>query len=69
MRGARGRRLLTDGRHYTERMLAGRPGWDDERIRLCGDTIERHHELRSQWEAGNEVELLRAPTALSSPAG
>ena len=50
---------VTDGRHYAERMLAGKPGWDDARIRLCGDTIERHHELRSQWEAGNEVELLR----------
>ena len=50
---------VTDGRHYAERMLAGKPGWDDARIRLCGDAIERHHELRSQWEAGNEVELLR----------
>ena len=34
-------------------------GWDEERIRLCGDAIERHHELRPQWDRGPEVELIR----------
>ena len=56
---AEGGAYVTDGRNYTERMLSGRPGWDPERLRRCLDAIERHHELRSQWEAGNEVELLR----------
>ncbi|MCB0866792.1 MAG: HD domain-containing protein [Solirubrobacterales bacterium] len=56
---AEGDAYVTDGRHYAERMLSDRPGWDGERLRLLGDAIERHHELRSQWDAGAEVELLR----------
>ncbi len=34
-------------------------GWGEERIRLCADAIERHHELRPQWNHGDEVELIR----------
>ena len=30
-----------------------------QRTKLCADSIERHHELRSQWELGTEVELMR----------
>ena len=30
-----------------------------DRIQLCFDAIERHHELRSQWDRGAEVELIR----------
>jgi hypothetical protein len=50
---------VTDGRHYAERMLAGKPGWEGEKLRLCLDAIERHHEVRPQWDAGSEVELMR----------
>lgn len=50
---------VTDGAHFARRLLEGRPGWDGRRLELCLDTIERHHELRSQWDAGPEVELMR----------
>jgi len=50
---------VTDGAHFARRLLAGRPGWDGRRLELCLDAIERHHELRSQWDAGPEVELMR----------
>lgn len=60
---------VTDGRHYIEGVLSGKPGWEGERLRLCGDAIERHHELRSQWDAGNEVELLRRADRIELGAG
>ena len=56
---AEGGAYVTDGRHYAERMLTPKPGWDGERLRLCLDAIERHHEVRPQWSDGNEVEFLR----------
>ena len=34
-------------------------GWPPARVKRCADAIERHHELRSQWRLGVEVELLR----------
>lgn len=39
--------------------LAGRKDWPRGRQLLCLRAIERHHEVRSQWQAGAEVELLR----------
>lgn len=50
---------VSDGREFAADFLSGRDGWDEQRTRLCLDAIERHHELRSQWDAGAEVELLR----------
>lgn len=50
---------VSDGKEYAAELLVGREGWNAERIRLCLDAIERHHELRSQRAAGTEVELLR----------
>lgn len=50
---------VTDGRNFAERLLAGRPGWDARRTLLCLEAIERHHEVRPQWHAGPEVELMR----------
>jgi hypothetical protein len=50
---------VTDGRNFAERLLAGRPGWDERRTLLCLEAIERHHEVRPQWDAGAEVELIR----------
>ncbi len=55
---AEGGAYVTDGRHYAERMLTGR-GWSGERLRRCLDAIEYHHDLRPQWDAGAEAELMR----------
>src|SRR5262249_28150273 len=49
---------VTDGAEFTAELLR-RQGWDEDRIRLCFDSIERHHETRSQWDCGAEVELIR----------
>lgn len=46
---------VADGRHLAERLL----DWPAERMTRLGDTIEYHHELRSQWQRGPEVELMR----------
>ena len=50
---------VKEGAEFTAEILRKR-GWDEDRIRLCFDAIERHHELRSQWERGPEVELIPA---------
>jgi len=34
-------------------------GWSDQRVKLCADAIDRHHELRPQMARGPEVEALR----------
>jgi hypothetical protein len=60
---------VTDGRHFAERMLAGHEGWTPERLRLLGDAIERHHEVRSQWSAGAEVELMRRADMIELSSG
>ena len=49
---------VRDGAEFTASMLREH-GWKEERIRLCFDAVERHHELRSQWDRGAEVELIR----------
>jgi hypothetical protein len=49
---------VKEGAEFTAELLS-RQGWDEERIRLCFDAIERHHELRTQWDRGAEVELIR----------
>jgi predicted hydrolase (HD superfamily) len=49
---------VKDGAEFTADMLRER-GWEEERIRLCFDAVERHHELRGQWDRGPEVELIR----------
>ena len=49
---------VKEGAEFTAEILR-RQGWEEDRIRLCFDAIERHHELRSQWERGPEVELIR----------
>ncbi len=50
---------VADGRHLAERMFEGSDGWPPERLERLGDAIEYHHELRSQWGRGVEVELMR----------
>ena len=49
---------VSDGRRLAERTLADF-GWGPERMTKVGDAIELHHELRSQWDRGPEVELMR----------
>ncbi len=60
---------VSDGAVYAEGLLSGREGWPAERSRRCLDAIERHHELRSQWAAGLEVELLRRADLVDVSAG
>jgi hypothetical protein len=55
---SRGGVYVKDGAEFATDLLAEHD-WDDERTRLCADSIERHHELRSQWALGTEVELMR----------
>lgn len=66
---AAGGAYVSDGRDYAERLLAGRDGWPRPRQLVCLRAIERHHELRSQWAAGPEVELLRRADLLEVSAG
>ena len=60
---------VTDGRNFAERLLAGRPGWDERRTLLCLEAIERHHEVRPQWHAGPEVELMRRADLVELSSG
>jgi HD domain len=59
----------TDGAHFAKHLLAGRPGWDGRRLELCLEAIERHHEVRSQWQAGPEVELMRRADMIELTSG
>ena len=49
---------VKEGAEFTAEIFR-KQGWKEDRIRLCFDAIERHHELRSQWDRGAEVELIR----------
>jgi hypothetical protein len=49
---------VTDSRHLTERTLAPF-GWRRERLARCLDAVEQHHAVRSRWDWGAEVELVR----------
>lgn len=49
---------VRDGAEFTAELLR-QHDWGDDRIQVCFDAIERHHELRSQWDRGAEVELIR----------
>ena len=59
---------VQEGAEFTAELL-GAQGWDQDRIRLCFDAIERHHELRSQWERGAEVELIRRADLVDLSSG
>ncbi len=49
---------VLDGRRLLERVV-GPFEWQPARVTLAGDAVERHHELRPQWDRGDEVELIR----------
>jgi HD domain len=57
-----------DGAEFTADLLH-KQGWDEDRIRLCFDAIERHHETRSQWGRGTEVELIRRADLVDLTSG
>jgi HD superfamily phosphodiesterase len=55
---SRGGVYTSDGAQAARELLAAH-GWRPERIELCANAIDRHHELRSQRALGGEVEGLR----------
>ena len=59
---------VRDGAEFTADLLQ-RQGWDEDRIQLCFDAIDRHHELRSQWGRGAEVELIRRADLVDLTSG
>jgi hypothetical protein len=59
---------VREGAEFTAELLRAR-GWDEERIRVCFDAIERHHEVRSQWDRGAEVELIRRADLIDLTSG
>jgi hypothetical protein len=59
---------VTDGCVFAGRLLEPL-GWEARRLALCLEAIERHHELRSQWPRGAEVELLRRADMIDLSAG
>jgi hypothetical protein len=65
---SRGGVYVKDGAEFAAELLA-KHGWDEQRIRLCADAIERHHEVRSQWKHGDEVELVRRADLVDISSG
>jgi predicted hydrolase (HD superfamily) len=59
---------VREGAEFTADLLR-KQGWDEERVRLCFDAIERHHETRSQWDRGAEVELIRRADLVDLTSG
>jgi predicted hydrolase (HD superfamily) len=59
---------VKEGAEFTAELLR-KQGWDEDRIRLCFDAIERHHELRTQWDRGAEVELIRRADLVDLTSG
>jgi predicted hydrolase (HD superfamily) len=59
---------VREGAEFTAELLREQ-GWDEDRISLCFDAIERHHELRTQWERGAEVELIRRADLVDVSSG
>jgi hypothetical protein len=49
--------------------LLRKQGWEEDRIRLCFDAIERHHDTRTQWDRGAEVELIRRADLVDLTSG
>jgi HD domain len=67
-RVSRGGVYVSDGAAFARELLAPF-AWSAERLRLCLNAIERHHELRPQWNAGPEVELLRRADLIEISGG
>lgn len=59
---------VREGAEFTAELLRAQ-GWDEQRIRVCFDAIERHHEVRSQWDRGPEVEVIRRADLIDLTSG
>jgi hypothetical protein len=59
---------VVEGAEFTADLLRDMH-WDEGRIRLCFDAIERHHETRSQWDRGAEVEVIRRADLVDLSSG
>jgi HD domain len=59
---------VTDGRRLAERTLTPF-GWPPPRLARCLDAVEQHHALRSRWDWGAEVELMRRSDLVDVTAG
>jgi hypothetical protein len=57
-----------DGATLAREMLPGH-GWSPERVELCADAIDRHHDLRRQTAYGVEVEALRLADLIDLSGG
>lgn len=57
-RASRGGVYTEDGAAFARGVLEPF-GWEPARLTLCLEAIARHHELRSLWAHGAEVELVR----------
>jgi hypothetical protein len=57
-----------DGAVFARELLADQ-GWPADRMDLLADAIERHHELRQQWDKGDEVELVRRADLIEVSGG
>lgn len=53
----RGVHYLKDGRGLARKVLSD--SLAEDRLLRCLDTIERHHDVRPQWERGAEIEFVR----------
>jgi HD superfamily phosphodiesterase len=57
-----------DGATLARELLPGH-GWSPERVELCADAIDRHHDLRRQTAYGVEVEALRLADLIDLSGG
>jgi putative nucleotidyltransferase with HDIG domain len=65
---SRGGVYTEDGAELAREMLRAH-AWSEERIRLCAEAIDRHHELRTQLARGSEVEALRVADLIDLGGG
>ena len=66
---------VSEGGVYTDeggefaRKLGLEHGWDERRADLCAAACANHHAVRSQWEQGAEVEVLRLADRIEVSGG
>lgn len=66
---------VSEGGVYTDegaalaRELGLEAGWDERRAQLCADACAYHHSVRSKWELGAEVEILRLADRIEVSGG
>lgn len=65
---SRGGVYTADGAALARDILPGH-GWSAERVELCADAIDRHHELRPQLSRGVEVEAMRRADLIDLSGG